>query len=83
MTALTELEMMFNATIRLADKVTELRRYWKALEGKDWRFSAIAMSERWWMSTGVYSANSTAGRLVFFQFGLCDQQLCGDESTLF
>jgi hypothetical protein len=61
LTALTELEMMFNATIRLADKVTELRRYWKGLESREWRFSAISISERWW-NNELYEANSTAGR---------------------
>jgi hypothetical protein len=60
LTALIELEMLFNTTIRLADKVTELRRYWKDLDAHPWRFSAICFAESW--SSTLFDRNSTRGR---------------------
>ena len=61
LTALTELEMVFNTTIRLADRVTELRRYWKDLDVQPWRFSAILFSEKWGLgNTLLYELNTDA-----------------------
>ena len=56
LTALIELEMLFNTTIRLADKITELRRYWKDLDAHPWRFNAICFAESW--SSTLFDKNS-------------------------
>ena len=42
----TELEIVFNATVSLADEICRCLRYWKHLNSQTWRFAINRMPER-------------------------------------
>ena len=45
LTCLTELELLFNIVIKLADRIEESSRYWKSLDGSHWRYSIVTFGE--------------------------------------
>ena len=55
LTCLTELELLFNIVIKLADRVEESSRYWKSLDGSEWRFSIVTFGES-------FTSNATGNR---------------------
>jgi hypothetical protein len=55
LTCLTELELLFNVVIKLADRVEESSRYWKSLDGSHWRFSIVTFGES-------FTRNATGNR---------------------
>ena len=42
----TELEIVFNATVSIADEICRCLRYWKNLNSQTWRFSILRIPER-------------------------------------
>ena len=42
----TELEIVFNATVSIADEICRCLRYWKNLSSQNWRFNVLRVPER-------------------------------------
>ena len=65
----TELELVFNATVSLADEVCQCLRYWKHLRSNSWRFRVNRLPERLF--------NKTAFPLT------CEERISQLEDVLF
>ena len=65
----TELELVFNATVSLADDICRCLRYWKHLRSNSWRFQVNRWPERLF--------NKQAFPLT------CDERIASLEAVLF